>query len=305
MSAPERLSFSLFPQLPTELRFEIWRLCLPYRVLELHYPTDETVFSPREPPWWYETNDEIAYYNTRVPVIARVCRESRQVVFETWAVLASLDPDHPAFWSERWDVHLEPWFDRIRTDYIYLGWAPCMDMANLYTGDPIRHLIWVAGQTDHSRVVISMDFLLEHSGNGKHDTTMWKTHELADLMRQMPEWTFVIDGSVMITADVETAAASGLFGLLADSRVQIVETDDDVQLNRFFALDGALEFTLSLCKYPAEPAVAFNLSRFQEEIELSKSWISEAIGDLFPSEENVPRYHVAVMFRLCTNISGQ
>jgi hypothetical protein len=33
--------FHLFPRLPTELRLEIWRLCLPRRVWELDIPTSQ------------------------------------------------------------------------------------------------------------------------------------------------------------------------------------------------------------------------------------------------------------------------
>jgi hypothetical protein len=67
---------------------------------------------------------KITDYNTRVPAIARVCRESRQVVFETWTMLALPERGHHAYWYEGWSIYPEPWFDRIRTDIVHLGWRP-------------------------------------------------------------------------------------------------------------------------------------------------------------------------------------
>jgi hypothetical protein len=304
MSAPDRPAFHFFPQFPTELRLEIWRLCLPHRVLELDYPVDETVLSPGDPPWWYKTNHKITNYNTRPPVIARVCRESRQVVFETWTELALADRDHPAFWTEGWRVYPEPWFDRVRTDFIYLGWTLSRDIEAPYRGDPIRHLIWAASQTKHGRVSISMDFLLEHSGDGVAHRAIWKRDELADLMRQLPEWTVVIEGAIVVSTDVETAAASGLFGLLADSRVQIVEADDGARMGSFLALGDAPGVTLSPSRFNDTDEVTFSEATVQEAIQTSKAWVSDAVKDLFGSEETAPRFHTAVMFRLCTKMGG-
>jgi hypothetical protein len=303
MSPPDLLTFTLFLQFPAEVRLEVWRLCLPHRVLELDYPVDDTVVNPTEPPW-FRTNHKITNYNTRPPVLARVCQESRQVVLETCSVLALADRDHPAYWTEGWGVYPEPWFDRVRTDFVYLGWTPTRDIEAPHTGDPIRHLLWVAGQTDRGRVSISLDFLLEHSGDAPSHRAIWKRDELADLMRQVPEWTVVIAGSVVVRTDVETAAASGLFGLLADSRVQIVQADDEARMARFLALGGAPGVTLSLSRFNDTDQDSFSPSTVQEAVQNSKAWVSEAVTGLFGSEESAPRFHTGVMFRLCTKIGS-
>ncbi|KAK3938837.1 hypothetical protein QBC46DRAFT_389268 [Diplogelasinospora grovesii] len=287
MSSPGHLTFHRFPEFPTELRLAIWRHCLPHRVLELDYPVDESVFDPGEPPWWYETNHDITKYNTRVPVIARVCRESRQVVSEAWTVLALPEEGHPAYWTEGWKVYPEPWFDRIRTEFIHLGWFPTRDIESGYRGDPLRYLMWAAAKTEHGRVSIAMDFLLEHSGPQESDhRAIWKRTELADLMRQLPVWTVVIEEEpVIVKADVQIAAASGLFGLLADSRVQIVEADDEALMDRFLALGDV-------------PGVTLSSTTFKEAAQVAKLFLPETVTAIFGSEENAPRFQVAVMFRL-------
>lgn len=307
MSPRDSPVFTLFPQLPPELRLEIWRLCLPHRVLELDYPVDDTVFKPGEPPWWYKINHNITDYNTRPPVIARVCRESRQLVLETWSVLELDDQDHPTYWTEGWGVYPEPWFDRVRTDSAYLGWTPTRDIESPHTGDPIRHLMWAAAQTDHARVAISLDFLLELSDSSFDDeAAIWMGHELADLMRQAPEWTVVIQGSVIVRTDVRTAAASGLFGLLADSRVQIVRADDEARMARFLALSGAPGVALSSSRFnDADDGAEFGPSTVLEAVESAKAWLPEAERRMFGSEESRTRFHTAVMFRLCTKMGSR
>lgn len=309
MASPDHLTFSIFPQFPTEVRLEIWRLCLPQRVLELDYPVDETVFSPGELPWWYRTNHKITNYNTRVPVIARVCRESRQVVFESWAELSLPEQNDPAYWSQGWRVYPEPWFDRLRTSFIHLGWFSARDIESSYNGDPIRHLIWVAAKTQHSRVSISQDFLLEHSGNATEsdpwDHGLWTRNELADLIRQLPEWAIVIQGSVVVTTDdVHTAAATDLFGLLADSRVQIVEADDEPQMDRFLALGETPGVALSLSGFNDTDEVTFSSTTVKEAIEAARRLVSECVIAIFGSEAKAPGFHTAVMFRLCTKMGG-
>ncbi|KAJ9137345.1 hypothetical protein NKR19_g8264 [Coniochaeta hoffmannii] len=306
MSSPKHIAFSRFPQLPTEIRLEIWRLCLPRRVVELGYQVDETVFDPGELPWWYRTNHKITDYNTRVPVIARVCRESRQVVFETWTELSLREPDDPAYWSEGWGVCPEPWFDRIRTDCIHNPWYCVRDIESPCQGDPIRNLLWAAAKTHHIRVSISMDFLLEHAAYARADERnrkMWTRREPADLMRQSPEWTVVLPGSIIVTTDdVQTAAATDLFGLLGDSRVQIVDSEDD--LDEYVALNGVPGVTLSFSRFNDEEGVGFSLSAVDQAIVTAQSWIPPCVTDIFGSGDDAPKFHLGIMFRLSTKMGG-
>ena len=91
MSAPARV-FHLFPQLPPELREEVWRYCLPYRVFELDHPAHFNVFE-------YPPEDENAVpcmlgittvMNGRPPLICRVCRESRAVASKAGDMVVEL-----------------------------------------------------------------------------------------------------------------------------------------------------------------------------------------------------------------------
>lgn len=124
-------------------------------------------------------------------------------------------------------------------------------------------------------------------------------------MRLAPEWTVVLEGSVFVRTDVQTAAASGLFGLLADSRVQIVRAGDEARMVRFLALGD----TPGVVLYPGlfvykDDDGAFSPSRFLEAVESSKAWLSAAERRMFGSEESRTRFHTAVMFRLCTKMGG-
>lgn len=306
MSSPTELKFSIFPQLPTELRLAIWRLCLPHRVLELDYPIDNSVFSPGALPWWYRTNHKITKHNTRVPVIARVCRESRQVVFETWSMLARPEQGYPAYWSERWTVDPDPWFDRVRTEIVHLGWWEGRDPESPYDGDPVRYLLWAAAQTKHGRVSVPAGFLMENVGlpDGVPDSgdKIWKRDDLAELMRQRPEWNLTTDEYVVVNADRATAAALDLFGLLVDSRVQMVDIDDEALMDRFLALDEVPGVTLTL--NADEFGLPLDPTEFKEGVRGYKTWVSAAVSAIFGSEENAPMFRVVVMFRLCSEMSG-
>ncbi|OIW29991.1 hypothetical protein CONLIGDRAFT_354403 [Coniochaeta ligniaria NRRL 30616] len=320
MSASEPLVFALFPKLPTELRFEIWRLCLPHRVLEVDYPVDACPLDFRKSSQLLGTHHEVIHHNMRLPVIARVSRESRQVVFETWTklALASQYTDALSF-SNGWNAQQEPWFDRIRTSFVHLGWTlTSPGYEPLFTSDAMYHLQWAAAQTDHARFSIALGFLREYSFySGER---LWERNRLADTMRQKLAWVVVIDRFVIVRTDVKTAAASDLFGLLADSRVQIVEADDEAQMARFLALVDVPGVTLSLtrrkdiyseCQYCNKPEDTFSSTILQEAIQTSKAEVSGVLrGGLFDSwrffepEEHAPRFHMAVMFRLYTEMGG-
>lgn len=87
--ATDNRNFHLFNQLPTELRLEIWQFYLPHRVYEIEIPRLE-LFSAKPKPSSITHLYHTAYSYSRPPLIARVCRESRGVAFETGNVAGSL-----------------------------------------------------------------------------------------------------------------------------------------------------------------------------------------------------------------------
>lgn len=64
----------LFPQLPPEIRYMIWELCLPYHVAQVH-PCD-TFFEGRKPEQVCDV-ERVMIENAKQPAIAFVNWESR------------------------------------------------------------------------------------------------------------------------------------------------------------------------------------------------------------------------------------
>lgn len=119
-------SFHLFPRLPQEIRDAIWRECLPRRVIEIHFPTEEEALDLP-----LESDDDgrpidrelsclmrnTSMINAKPPIISRVCRESRGVAFETGAILEHpRDPQEPLLYH-RIKKH---WVDRARDTVVHL-----------------------------------------------------------------------------------------------------------------------------------------------------------------------------------------
>ena len=75
-------SFPEFSTFPSEVRRLIWKCCLPRRIAEVDFPfTLLDGKDSRQACWPNRTT----YQNARVPVIAAVCREAREVVSECGA----------------------------------------------------------------------------------------------------------------------------------------------------------------------------------------------------------------------------
>lgn len=197
--------------------------------------------------------------------------------------------DEPAYWPGRWEVvYPKRWFDPIRTEFVHwhLGWDLKSDIEWHYLGGPLHYLMWVAAKTDHSRIAIGLRFLYDHClYSSNEEGYIWKRIDLGNLMRQVPEWTMVIDDPVIVKTDIQTAAMSGLFGLLVDSRVQIVDVDDKALMNRFLALGDV-------------PGVTFSDTSFEEAALEDCGYLPKDVRHIFESEDNAPRFKVAVMFRL-------
>ena len=119
------LEFSLFPQLPVELRQDIWRCCLPSRVWEMTYANKNIIYCLPDDwkgPWPCELR-HTTLINKSPPLISRVCRDSRSVAFETGSILPDDFDRRPpeASWMSWADVR-KTWQDRAR-DAAHLNWT--------------------------------------------------------------------------------------------------------------------------------------------------------------------------------------
>jgi hypothetical protein len=97
----------------------------------------------------------------------------------------------------------------------------------------------------------------------------------------------VILPPVAIHADVETSA--GVFGLLADARVQLVDADDKSRIDVFMVLGEA-------------PYVTTGAKFGQEDLVSAKEALRDAVKAVFGSEDEAPVIRPAVMFWLCTRM---
>lgn len=121
--------FHLFPDLPTELHLAIWRECLSRRVVELDMPIRECAleaeFDDEDLPICNIEHTTKA--NSVPPLISRVCREARSVVFEKgWPF-----PD-PGPWNKTTMLitsRAGQWFDPLR-DIIHFNFGTAYDNPN-------------------------------------------------------------------------------------------------------------------------------------------------------------------------------
>ncbi|KAL4762038.1 2EXR domain-containing protein, partial [Aspergillus foveolatus] len=290
MSTPNT-TFHLFPKLPIEIRLMIWRECLPNRVMELDHQQDELLWDEDDdPPCMF--NWKISRTNNAPPLITLICRESRAVAFESGSRQPSPDPriagmkdilDFSKYMLPR------PWLDKKR-DAVHVNWEPWADIEwETYDwGDPIRCIMWHAARTKPQQASIMISLLKVFQNLGDNPTNphhfRWTRSELADLMRTWPCWRVVVLPPMIIHTNVETAA--GFFGLLSDARLQLVAADDEAGIDRFLALGGRTDATVT--------------PEFREQLLVAKKELRDAVKAVFESEERTPIMQPFVMFRLCT-----
>ncbi|KAH0366143.1 hypothetical protein KCU65_g5579, partial [Aureobasidium melanogenum] len=242
-------NFHRFPRLPLELREEIWRLCLPHRVYEMDFPLEWLVYRVDEPEQdnvpcrlWATSKS-----NVRPPLITRVCRESRRVAFTTgkwvssleWRRAYSFDEPCEADWNFGNVIDRGHWEDTSR-DSISLNWTPSYDV-DWGPVNPEGHPLTSLAQ-EAKRLNGTASFMLDamtDSWERHPDSSSWflSTAPPANLpegtpmtqreqnvaaLKLLPEWLVVVK-VVVIHLDIGRAADSGLFGLLGDEIIQVVD----------------------------------------------------------------------------------
>ena len=279
-------TFHLFPRLPTELRLAIWRECLPHRVVDLDDQFDHLTY-----------DDDLQCQNTgrtlligaQPPVITRVCSEARAVAFETGGpVPDQLDRDAEGWFSWQCTRYPNPWCDRAR-DTVYRHWDQIGDIDAPSSGDPLLNLLWVAGQTKLDAACFSWG-ILSSAARVTFDRRKWTWAELAEVLGRRQSWMVRLGDPIIIHADIKTA--SGLFGLLGDARVQLVDVDDEAKIEEFRALSCAPGASLG-------SDFAENLGTAELRAEYVQQ-LREDVAIIFGSDEGFKLLRPVIMFRLCT-----
>lgn len=287
-------TFHLFPSFPLEIRLIIWRHCLPSRVVELDYISNELWdWDAGEPPPCRKCSAPTTRANNNCsPLIARVCRESRTVALESGGPQPFpspvLHPDTKPF-ANYMAFKVGSWLDTAR-DVVHLNWCPEEDDEwDTYSwGNPLRCLAWWADRTRSRVPSFSLAMLqshqirsnLEPGFNPDEPNTgfRWTRPELARLIRTRQEWMVTVAPPVVVHADAKDAA--GLFGPLGDAPVQLVDLDDGATLDRMFSLGAT--------------------TRPEGNLDLWRMDLKSSLDFVFrPSEPPPPHLRPMLMFRLC------
>lgn len=303
MSIPA-MTFTLFPELPLELREEIWKLCLPRRICEVDTPLDSHVFGGSTgvssasttgpfPCELYHTTQ----MNKRPPIVSQVCHESRTVALKNGIGMSDSDENRLSGRVEntgrdktRTIVHMNRTLV-CEVDYEDLDDTPLHRLASTASrfenigsmtlqyleslGDPLCPCLTMSGPCTWSLSDRSADFLSQD----------------LEALKQLPQWRVVIK-TIVIHMDLKSAAGTGLFGFLGDAPVQIIDASDLMMMDAYYKLAAESECS---DKY----AIKQDLHR--SSLASVEQELREVILNRFKDEEGVTdSMRPAVMFRLCT-----
>lgn len=307
-------NFHPFPRLPLELREEIWRLCLPHRVYELDRPIERFVYDVLEeeddniPFWLWRTSRS----NVRPPLLTRVCRESRRVAFATgkwvsylrWRRDAwSVDGPYEADWSTGNVIDEGFWQDPSR-DIVHLNWTSLydIDFGSRMASHPLTSLAQEAMRLNGSAAFM-LGEMTDETGEGEpfdEPISQWfdripldeGKHEDLAALRLLPEWMVVVR-VVVIHLDQRQAAKSGLFGLLGDEIIQVVDATLPIAEQLYVLAED--------CEHRA-PAVtcAQNFTRMSTDD--MDAMVKRVAFKVYHDSEVGKRLRPAIMFRLCTHM---
>lgn len=287
-------AFHYFSKLPLELRRMIWMHCLPHRIAEEDTPDCFFDGYQSKHVCWHL---RMTLQNAQLPAIAYINSESRQVEFEQGRLLEPADVrTMESLWVQphRNVLHLN-WS---RVTYSLWGVdseAPGWVYEFILQAKDLGMRPSIAADLIH---VFSLKAVLDCDGDadalGTHNYFHFGTSDIAkinyhyregvDDVREIVDilpWAKgqrsrldIAMAGVSLHITREVALRSGLFGLLGDAPVQMVDVDDDARLREFQALyrEHVLE------KEPVVETIfeAFTSSLFKTAVEIWKGkaeWI--------------------------------
>lgn len=146
--------FTLFPQLPLELRQAVWRYCRPQRrVIELDTPNQVGVET-------YCRLMRTSFINRHAPIITRVCRESRAVAFENGSMINNDYQDKAPGWVSGTTLEYR-WFIP-GVDIVYLNWTLGYSRQFEDSGDSLPFLLLEASKGKAASLMADMVYLFDY-----------------------------------------------------------------------------------------------------------------------------------------------
>ncbi|PKK53317.1 hypothetical protein CI102_3364 [Trichoderma harzianum] len=207
--------FPQFSLLPSEICLQIWHYCLPRRIVQRDDPFYLVEVREEQKCWSIRPTCQ----NAALPLIASVCRESRHVV-RKWGKLITQD-----FRLNIGPIWIQPRLDRynLNCDIRYI-WDDEDYLETMYD-----HLEEGFYRLDMMPVSLRAEYFYPFALEPEKDTFQkWRPYSGVS---ESATLTFIC-----IHATKEQAADSGLFGILLDAPVQLVDFDDNERLEQFYAL---------------------------------------------------------------------
>ncbi|KAI0148826.1 hypothetical protein GGR57DRAFT_230423 [Xylariaceae sp. FL1272] len=204
-------TFTKFGSLPPELRIEIWRLCLPHRIIEMHDIRSRRTASACWPPRAVRTP----------PLISRVCRESRTIALQNGSLQPMMGSGAPV------------WYDR-KTDIINIGRVYSFE-SNLVAEESVEKVDSLrSGFKDFicrpvTRISVAKDAIFYCPDSA---FARWVVRRMAERLVSCS----IVVADMSIHLPREAAAASELFGLFAESTTVHVDMQDTKWFEALFAL---------------------------------------------------------------------
>lgn len=220
--------FHRFPDLPRELRHEIWRQCLPHRVVELDLPDRDYL------EWWFEGRYGQLYSdldkqrrrpcelwltswrNCAPPAITRVCHEARKIAFETAGLTL---PDHNSSESVIPDDRLS-WADCTR-DTVHSHWHPRLSQP--VESGIVQHRLGLGSKFHNASICAD---LLD-------PVYRQVRREVMDWLVKRPSWSICGAYVCIHATDEDAINKSGLWGPLGEERIVLVDARDTKRVASF------------------------------------------------------------------------
>jgi hypothetical protein len=256
-----------FMNFPLEIRRMIWKECLPHRVIEFEKRTYNRATVCRR--------KRTTSMNLKIPALAHVCSESRAVVLESggggWT---TLELDKTGWLNPDRDVVFQHWKlkDGSRPEGLhYAAWD------DLIRGNPrklaIPNVLKFSGRCQGMGVVADSFWVLYPSLNNRPEETPWKNcpnwlNSMFDDFRKRDEWLVSMDMCI-IHASPEAGRRSGLFGLMGDAPVQLVDVADVQRITEFWQLwtSSCPEDLEAECFFTSVKGLPKRVQRWREKVE--------------------------------------
>lgn len=251
------------------------------------------------------------------PMITQVCHEARAVARkagqESWKHVDIARSDWPvdAHWFSQTALSIE--YDDGRSPGIFhMNWT--YDYEPEYSASfdhysSIHSLAAFAASAGQASISVERLSDLSHHFQWERYTTVWPDGDEEDAddpyfppemteerkrfiaaLQRLPSYLVVVQ-IVVIHTDFRTGAATGLFGLLGDAPIQIVDMRNEAEVDRYF--DFARE-----CESQSAVSIAQDLER--RPLALARERLKKLLIWVFGNEDLVPIMHPAIMFRFCT-----